>query len=233
VQVDGGQRCSEPPTARRLKRPDVVDPTVPGEVERDRRGYILAAELCHEHVKWDRIHGMEEPARHAGETEMLRQLRRSELEVGPGQADVIEHHAHRARHLIEDVGAPLEIGSQLGVAFVHPGGKPGDAGSLEGGLHRGDRAGTRGCGEVALQESVVVDGALRIIGKHRGRHARKTPYRRALSAAGVLLPGGEQGVGAAEVQLGCQRRRHVRVLRSSSSQTRSRTRIPSTISPSG
>jgi hypothetical protein len=104
---------------------------------------------------------------------VLRPIRQREFDLGPGQADVVESHAHRTGYLMDGVAAPLEIGSHRRVALVHPGGKPRDAGSLVRGLHGGDGVGALGRGKVACQQGVVVDAALRVIGKDRSGNARK------------------------------------------------------------
>jgi hypothetical protein len=82
---------------------------------------------------------------------------------------------------------------------VHPGGKADDAGRRIGGLHHLQGVGALGGGEVALQERVVVDGALRFVGEDGGGDAREALYRGTGRPAGILLPGAEQGLGPTQV----------------------------------
>ena len=64
-----------------------------------------------------------------GDAQVLGPVGRAQLELGPRHADVVERHAHRARHLVERIAASFEIRAHRPVALVHPRGEAGDAGA--------------------------------------------------------------------------------------------------------
>jgi AcrR family transcriptional regulator len=97
----------------------------------------------------------------------------------------------------------LEIAAHRLVAFVHPGGEAGDAG-----LHRVQGVGALGGRQIALQERVVVDGALGLVGEDGGGNARGAPQRGTGRPASALRPGGKQGLGPTQVQVGVGQHGH-------------------------
>jgi len=71
----------------------------------------------------------------------------------------------------ERVAAPREIGAHRLVALVHPRGEARDGGGRVRGLHCLQRVGALAGREVALEDRVVVDGALRLVGEDGGGDA--------------------------------------------------------------
>src|SRR4029453_17062558 len=116
---------------------------------------------------------------YAEDAQVLRPVRWGELDPRPGQAEVVEGHAHGPRRLVEGVATPFQVATHRLVALVHPGGKAGDAGRRVDRLHRLEGVGALGGPRVPLQQRVVVDGALGLAGEDGGGTPREAPHGRA------------------------------------------------------
>jgi len=202
VQVPGGQGGAEPAPPRVLQRAEGVDPAIAGEVEGHRGGDVLAVQAGDQDMVGGRVGTAEEVRRHAEDTQVLQPVRWGELDPRPGQAEVVEGHAHGPRRLVESVATPFQVATHRLVTLVHPGGKAGDAGRRVDRLHRLEGAGALGGPEVALQQRVVVDGALGLAGEDGGGTPREAPHGRAGRPTRVLLPGAEQGPRPTQVEVG-------------------------------
>ena len=154
-----------------LERPDVVYPAVAVQVECHPGGDVLAVELPDQHVVGGGIGAGEEILRHTHDAQVLGPVRRREVNLRPWQGDVVECHSHRACRLVERVAAPFQVGAHRLVALVHPGGEMRDAGSRISRLHHVDGVG-------ALEQSVVIDTALRLVREDGRRDAREAPHLR-------------------------------------------------------
>src|SRR5207245_4404467 len=128
VQVEGGQCGAQSAPPGTLQRCDVVDPAIAAEGERHRGRDVLATEACDQDVEGGVIGTTEEARRHPDDAQVLEPVQWPEFDLRPGQADVVERHAHRARRLVERVATPFEIAAHRLVALVHPGSKARDAG---------------------------------------------------------------------------------------------------------
>jgi hypothetical protein len=192
-----------------LERLHVVDPAVGAEIERQRDGDVLAVEAPDQNVERRRIGPGQEARREPAGAQVLRPVRPRELDLRARQADVVERHAHGTGRLLDRVAPPFEIALHGHVGLVSPGGKAGDAGRRVGGLHRLDGAGALGGREVALEKRVVVDGALGPVREDGGGDAGQAVDRGARRPAGVLLPGREQGLDPAGVEVGIGQRCHL------------------------
>ena len=142
---------------------------------------------CHQHVKGAGFDAAEEASGRPGEAQVLGPVGRRELELGPGRADVVERHRHRARGLVELVAAPLESRAHRLVALVHPRGEPCDARASYASSIAAI-ASARAAAEIALEQRVVVDGALGPIGEHRGGHAWQPAHRQRRAHRGRTPP---------------------------------------------
>jgi hypothetical protein len=200
--VDGGQRGAESAPTGTLQRRDVVDPAIGAEVERHRGRDVLATEACDQDVEGGLIDTTEEARRDAEEVKVLRPVRPPELDLGTGQAYVLDRHAHRARRRVKRVAAPFEIRAHRLVALVHPCCEMRDTGRRVCRLHRIESVGALRGSEIALEEGVVVDGVLGLLRKNGDAGAWGALHHSPARATRVFLPGGEQGFDPTEVEVG-------------------------------
>jgi hypothetical protein len=69
-------------------------------------------------------------------------------------------------------------------------------------------AGTFARPEAPVEERVVVDSTLGPVRKNSGGNARQAPHRSVARPTDVLLPGGDQGRAAEDVQVGVRQHGH-------------------------